>query len=58
VVIGSIRSVGDVLNTVMDGAHVVTIPPPFLSKMSDHKYTQETVRQFLDDAEKALRLMQ
>lgn len=58
VVIGSIRSVGDVLNAVMAGAHIVTIPPPFLSKMADHKYTRETVRQFLDDAEKALRLMQ
>ena len=28
VVVGSIRSVGDVLNAVMAGAHVVTIPPP------------------------------
>ncbi len=57
IVVGSIRSVGDVLNAVMAGAHIVTIPPPFLNKMADHKYTRETVRQFLDDAEKALRLM-
>ena len=57
VVVGSIRSVGDVLNAVVAGAHIVTIPPTFLNKMADHKYTRETVRQFLDDAEKALRLM-
>ncbi|UCB42563.1 MAG: fructose-6-phosphate aldolase [Dehalococcoidales bacterium] len=58
VIVGSIRSVGDVLNAVMAGAHIVTIPPPFLNKMADHKYSRETVKQFLSDAEKALRLMQ
>ncbi|HEY32282.1 MAG TPA: hypothetical protein G4O10_04170 [Dehalococcoidia bacterium] len=58
VVVGSIRSVGDVLNAVMAGAHIVTIPPPFLYKMADHKYSRETVKQFLGDAEKALKLMQ
>ena len=55
--VGSIRSVGDVLNSVMAGAHIVTVPPQFLNKMADHKYSRETVRQFLDDAEKAMRLM-
>ena len=58
VVVGSIRSVGDVLNAVVAGAHIVTIPPQFLYKMADHKYTRETVKQFLDDADKALKLMQ
>jgi transaldolase len=58
VVVGSIRSVGDVLNAVVAGAHIVTIPPQFLYKMADHKYTRETVKQFLDDADKALTLMQ
>ncbi len=56
-VVGSIRSVGDVLNAVVAGAHIVTIPPQFLYKMADHKYSRETVKQFLDDADKALKLM-
>jgi transaldolase len=58
VVVGSMRSVGDVLNAVVAGAHIVTIPPQFLYKMADHKYSRETVKQFLDDADKALRVMQ
>ena len=58
VVVGSIRSVGDVLNAVVAGAHIVTVPPQYLYKMADHKYSRETVKQFLDDADKALRLMQ
>ena len=58
VVVGSIRSVGDVLSAVVAGAHIVTIPPQFLYKMADHKYSRETVKQFLDDANEALRLMQ
>jgi transaldolase len=57
-VVGSIRSVGDVLSAAQAGAHVVTIPPQFLAKMVDHKYTRETVRQFIGDAEKALSMMQ
>jgi len=58
IITGSIRSVGDVLNAVTAGTHIVTIPPQFLYKMADHKYTRETVRQFLDDAEKALQMME
>jgi transaldolase len=58
VIVGSIRSVGDVLNAAIAGAHIVTIPPQFLYKMADHKYTRETVREFLGDADKALKLMQ
>ena len=57
-VIGSIRSVGDILNAAMAGAHVVTIPPQFLDKMADHRFTRETVRQFTDDAQKALEMME
>ena len=58
VVVGSIRSVGDILNAVTAGTHIVTIPPQFLDKMADHKYSRETVKQFLNDADKALRMMQ
>ncbi|MFC1914663.1 transaldolase family protein [Chloroflexota bacterium] len=57
IIIGSIRSVGDVLSSALAGAHIVTIPPQFLSKMADHKYTRDTVRQFVNDAQKALSLM-
>jgi transaldolase len=57
-IVGSIRSVGDILTAAMAGAHIITIPPQFLGKMADHKYTRETVRQFVDDAAKALERMQ
>ena len=57
IIIGSIRSVGDILSAAMAGAHIITIPPRFLGKMADHKYTRETVRQFVIDAEKALEMM-
>jgi transaldolase len=57
IVIGSIRSVGDILSAATAGAHVITIPPQFLDKMADHKYTRETVRQFVDDARKAADMM-
>lgn len=57
-IIGSIRSVGDILSAAIAGAHIITIPPQFLSKMADHKYTRETVRQFVNDAQKALEMME
>ncbi len=57
IIVGSIRSIGDVLNAATAGAHIITIPPQFLSKMADHKYTRETVRQFVDDAKRALEMM-
>lgn len=53
IVIGSIRSVGDILSAAIAGAHIITIPPQFLDKMADHKYTRETVKQFVSDAAKA-----
>ncbi len=57
-IIGSIRSVGDILGAAIAGAHVITIPPPFLAKMADHKYTRATVEQFVNDASKALTMME
>jgi transaldolase len=56
-IIGSIRSVGDILCAAIAGAHIITIPPPFLTKMADHKYTRDTVRQFVTDAQKATEQM-
>jgi transaldolase len=58
IIVGSIRSVGDVLSAAMAGAHIITIPPQFLGKMADHKYTRDTVRQFVADARKAMEMME
>jgi len=58
IIVGSIRSVGDVLSAAIAGADIITIPPEFLSRMADHKYTRETVRQFVTDAKKALEMME
>lgn len=58
IIVGSIRTVMDVQNAALAGAHVVTIPPQFLPKMVDHKYSRDTVRQFNQDAEKALARIQ
>ncbi len=53
IIVGSIRTLMDIQNAALAGAHVITIPPQFLPKMVDHKYTRETVRQFIQDAERA-----
>jgi transaldolase len=58
IIVGSIRSVGDVLSAAIAGAHIITIPPEFLTRMADHKYSRETVRQFVTDAQKALEMME
>jgi transaldolase len=57
IIVGSIRTAIDVQNAALAGAHIVTIPPQFLPKMVDHKYSRETIRQFNRDAEKALAKM-
>lgn len=57
IIVGSIRTVMDIQNAALAGAHIITIPPQFLSKMVDHKYTRETVRQFVQDAEKTMTQM-
>ena len=57
IIVGSIRSVADVLQAVMAGAHIITIPPQFIIRMADHKFTRDTVRQFVSDAQKALEAM-
>ena len=54
IIVGSIRTVMDIQNAALAGAHIITIPPQFLPKMVDHRYTRETVRQFVHDAEKTL----
>ena len=58
IIVGSIRSVGDVIQAALAGAHIITIPPQFISKMVDHQNTRATVVQFLNDARKAEAEMQ
>ena len=57
IIVGSIRTVMDVQNAALAGAHIITIPPQFLPKMVDHRYSRETVHQFVQDAEKTLKEM-
>ena len=55
-IVGSIRSVGDVINAALAGAHIITVPPQYLLKMSDHKYTRVTVKEFITDAQNGLKM--
>src|SRR6266480_4530955 len=57
IIVGSIRTVMDVQNAALAGAHIITIPPQFLPKMIDHRYSRETVHQFVQDAHKTLQQM-
>ena len=57
IIVGSIRTVMDIQNAALAGAHIITIPPQFLPKMVDHRYTRETVRQFVQDAQKTIEQM-
>ncbi len=57
IIVGSIRRVYDIIEASEAGAHVITVPPQFLLKMLDHKYSRDTVRGFNQDAQKALAKM-
>ena len=51
-IIGSIRTVGNVADAVNAGADIVTITPAVLEKMLMHRYSLETVQDFEKDAQK------
>ncbi len=53
IIVGSTREVLNVGEWLVAGAHIVTVLPNLLEGMLVHPYTKETVRQFLQDAEKA-----
>lgn len=57
VIVGSVREVMNIQEAALAGAHVITVPPQFMDKLADHRYTRETVRQFVSDAEQALAQM-
>lgn len=54
IIVGSIREVINIQDAALAGAHVITVPPQFMGKLIDHKYSRETVRGFNADAQKAL----
>ena len=58
IIVGSIREVMNVQDAALAGAHIITVPPQFMSKMIDHHYSRATVAQFNADARKALARME
>jgi len=48
-IVGSLRTVGNVLDCIKVGAHIVTVPPPILQKMITHQYSIFTSIQFEND---------
>lgn len=49
IIAGSMRSVTDVKNSALAGAHIVTVPPKFFPDMISHFKTDEVVAQFFAD---------
>jgi len=54
VIVGSIREVINIQEAALAGAYIITVPPQFMEKLIDHQYSRATVRQFNQDAQKAL----
>ncbi|MBI4277042.1 MAG: transaldolase [Armatimonadetes bacterium] len=57
IIVGSIREAINIQDASDAGAHIITVPPQFLYKYVDHKYSRDTVRGFNADARKALERM-
>lgn len=49
IIVGSIRSVVDIRDAALAGAHIVTIPPKFFKDMVSHYKTTQVIDQFLTD---------
>lgn len=49
IIVGSIRSVTDIRNAALAGAHIITTPPKFFPDMIKHFKTDEVVKQFMAD---------
>lgn len=49
IIAGSMRSVSDIVEAGLAGAHIVTIPPKFFKDMISHFKTDEVVEQFFAD---------
>ena len=50
-IIGSIRTVSMVINAVVVGAHIVTVPPPILEKIMMNQKTIKTLQEFQSAAQ-------
>lgn len=48
IIVGSVRHMMDVNEALMDGAHIVTVPPPILRKMLWNPRTESTIAEFND----------
>lgn len=48
IIVGSVRHMMDVNEALMEGAHIVTVPPPILRKMLWNPRTETTIREFND----------
>jgi transaldolase len=48
IIVGSVRHMMDVNEALMDGAHIVTVPPAILRKMLWNPRTESTIREFND----------
>lgn len=48
IIIGSVRHLMDVNESLQDGAHIVTVPPGILRKMIWNPRTESTIREFND----------
>lgn len=51
IIVGSIRSIADIRDAALAGAHIVTVPPKFFPDMTGHFKTNQVVNQFLKDFE-------
>jgi len=49
IIAGSMRSVSDIVDAGLSGAHIVTVPPKFFKDMISHFKTDEVVEQFFSD---------
>jgi len=58
IIAASVREAVNIKDAAAAGAHIVTVPPPFLEKFVDHRYSRETVRGFNEDAARALAQME
>jgi len=54
IIVGSTRTVKNIADWALAGAHIITVTPDLLGKMVVNARTKETVAQFLADGEKAL----
>jgi transaldolase len=48
IIVGSIRQPADVLEALVAGADIVTVPPAILRKLVHHPRTEETIREFAE----------